>query len=138
SVRHSFGSWVDLDASYTHSTIDQSGGAAGFGGNASGDEETYAINLASGRRFARTPLQVFAQQREANYDSGRVAELERYGAQASYVFNRLFRLNVTGGHDTNTFPTSRGNQSGPYWTVGGTWTPSPRTSLGGAWGKRFF
>src|SRR5690606_23739922 len=44
----------------------------------------------------------------------------------------------TGGHDTNTFPTSRGNQSGPYWTVGGTWTPSPRTSLGGAWGKRFF
>jgi uncharacterized protein (PEP-CTERM system associated) len=72
------------------------------------------------------------------FETGRVAELTRFGGEGSYVFDRTFRFNVTGGRDNNTFQLGQGNRSGPYWTVGGTWTPSERTSLSGAWGKRFF
>ena len=138
SIRHAFGSWVNLDASYANFTVDQSGGGATSVEGNSSDEDSYRLSLASGRRFSRTPIRVFAERRETSFDSGRTSELQRYGGEGSYVVNRQFRFNVTGGEDDNSFQSSSGNQSGPYWTVGGTWTPSARTSLSGAWGKRFF
>lgn len=137
SLRHAFGSWAELDASYSNVTMNQSGGT--FVGGSSGDQEAYEFSLASGRRFTRMPVRIFAERREMTFETGRAAKIERYGAVGSYRLNRQFSLDVTGGRDNNSFATGQfGSQSGPYWTVGGTWTPSERTSLSGAWGKRFF
>lgn len=137
-IEHAFGSWFNLSSSYTHQTVDQSGGAGGFVGGNSSVEEAWQVSIASGARFARFPLVFSTVHRKVDFDSGRSNELKSYSGQGSYVLNRKWRLTATGGYDQNDFPSSFGSNSGPYWTVGGSWTPSPRTTLSGNWGKRFF
>lgn len=146
TLRHSFGSWIDLESNWSHFTSDQSSNArdgqrqvqdALITGN-SNDERSYSVNVSSGRRFARTPMTFSMLRRKAEFDSGRVSELKHYQGDLSYVLNRQLRLTASGGHDDNTFQSSRGNSSGPFWMIGGTWTPSARTSLTGNWGNRFF
>lgn len=141
SIEHAFGTWVSASANYSYQRLDQTGsGASGntFINQGSNDENQWQVSLSSGTRFARTPVTVSVLDRTVTFDNGRRNELRSYSGQGSYVFNRKWRFTVTGGYDENTFPTTRGNNSGPYWTVGGTWTPSSRTELTGNWGKRFF
>ncbi|MEQ9058216.1 MAG: TIGR03016 family PEP-CTERM system-associated outer membrane protein [Gammaproteobacteria bacterium] len=140
-VEHTFGSWVSLRALYGYQRVAQSGGGANtnaFVNGGSSDENRWEVTLASGSRFARTPVSLSFSDREVEFDSGRVNELRSYSGQGSYILNRKWRLTASGGYDENTFPTNRGNNSGPYWLIGGTWTPSPRTTLTGNWGERFF
>jgi len=137
-LEHTFGSWFNLSSSYTHQTLDQSGGATGFVGGNSSVEEAWQVSVGSGRRFARFPVRLTTLHRQVDFDDGRSFELKSYSGEGSYVLNRKLRMTATGGYDKNTFPTARGNNSGPFWTVGGTWTPSERTTLSGNWGNRFF
>ncbi|MGR8920790.1 MAG: hypothetical protein ACU85V_14340, partial [Gammaproteobacteria bacterium] len=40
--------------------------------------------------------------------------------------------------DSNSFRTSQSDNGGFFWLVGGTLTPSRRTTISGEWGDRFF
>ncbi len=138
SLRHTFGTWFNLEANYQNVTIDQSGGATTNVAGNSSDEESYLVSVGSGSILARTPMRFTFRTRDATFDSGRESTLESYSGELSYIVNRKFRLTGQGGVDNNTFQSGNRNNSGPYWSVGGSWTPSPRTTLSGSWGDRFF
>ncbi|MEQ8659894.1 MAG: TIGR03016 family PEP-CTERM system-associated outer membrane protein, partial [Gammaproteobacteria bacterium] len=140
-IQHTFGSLASLTALYGYQRVDQSGATGSvesFVSQRGSDENRWQVSVGTGSRFARTPITLSVSDRQVLFDTGRENSLRSYAGQGAYVINRKWRLNVTGGYDDNTFPTNQGNNSGPYWTVGGTWTPSPRTFLSGNWGERFF
>jgi uncharacterized protein (PEP-CTERM system associated) len=132
---HHFGAWADAEMSYTHATTSFSSGS--LGGRGDGTEDGFDLQLRSGRRIARTPLALTVRSSKTEYESGITNEIRSAIADVSYIWSRKFRFKFTGGYDDNDFQSSRGT-SGAFWLAGGQWTPSPRTSIGGQWGHRFF
>lgn len=142
-VEHTFGSTGKARLEYERSTIEQKGGPAAFdsfvvGGNS--DEDRYSIDLSSGEDFGRLPSSVYASSREVRFDNSGNNRIANAGLRTSYVVSRKFRVNAVGGVEKNSNSTGgRGSrQSGMVWNVGGTWTPSVRTSFDANWGERVF
>jgi uncharacterized protein (PEP-CTERM system associated) len=54
------------------------------------------------------------------------------------ALNSRFALVATAGYETNDYQANSGEARGRYWSVGGRWTPSPRTSLSASRGRRYF
>lgn len=54
------------------------------------------------------------------------------------TLNSRFALVTTAGYEKNDYQTNRGEPQGRYWSVGGRWTPSPRTSVSASRGRRYF
>lgn len=139
-LEHTFGSWVNLLLSYSKQTIDQSGatGSSQFLGAGSSDEEGYHFEVGSGSRFGRFPLRSRFDSREVEFETGRINKFKRLSGEASYIWSRKFRFTATGGTENNEFISTQGNSDGPFWSIGGTWTPTSRTTVSGNWGDRFF
>lgn len=139
-LEHAFGSWLRVNASYRFSQTDRLGGDTNDTIRAVGSSSQDALNvrLASGARFARMPLAVSYSHRESEFGSGRISTFETLSGEVSYVFNRKIRATGTVGMENNDSTGGRANTDGLTWTIGGTWTPSPRTQLSGRWGERVF
>lgn len=140
-VEHRFGSLGTARLEYERAMIDQKSGPQAFNGFASGgssDEDRYSIDLSSGNDFERFPTSVYAASREVRFDNGRTNRIANAGLRASYVVNRKFKVNTTGGVEKNSSFSGSGRQSGVVWSLGGTWTPSVRTSFDANWGDRYF
>ena len=140
SIRHAFGSWLDFEAEYSYQNFDRSARKGDSNGlqDSGGDENTYTVEVVTGSRFARTPARFFFESRDLDRDSRRKSKFKRYGGELSYVVNRFFMFTATGGNENNDFQSSSGQQDGAYWTIGGTWSPSARTTFAGNWGDRFY
>ena len=136
SIKHRFGSWANAELSYSNLTVDYTSETAG--GRGSSKEDEFNIRLASGEKIARFPVTLTFESRTVDFDSGRKDEYDRLNSSVSYVVNRKLRVTGTGGFEDNSSMFSNGRSSGPSWSVGGTWTPSPRTSISGSWGRRAF
>ncbi len=139
-LQHGFGSWVELIANYRYQDVDRNSRGDQVNNNDTGStEDSYLVQLNSGRRFARTPARFTFETRDLDRgDSRPKSEFTRYIGELSYVFDRRLRFTATGGTESNKFPTSQNQLDGPFWTIGGTWTPSERTELSGSWGDRFY
>ncbi|MBX9606002.1 MAG: TIGR03016 family PEP-CTERM system-associated outer membrane protein [Gammaproteobacteria bacterium] len=140
-VEHTFGSLGKARLEYERSMIDQKGGPATFDAliiNGSSEEDSYSIDLTSGEDFGRMPSSVYATSREARFDSGQANRIANAGLRTSYVVSRKFKVNAVGGVEKNSNAIGGGRQGGAVWNVGGTWTPSVRTSFDANWGDRFF
>jgi uncharacterized protein (PEP-CTERM system associated) len=143
-IDHRFGSWANLLMEYSNQTVERSEGENSStvgntrGNFSSSDQESYVIDLSSGSRFERFPLRATAQSREVKFEDGRNQKLESLTGEASYVWNRKFRTTATGGIENNNIRSSQGKADGTFWSVGGAWTPSQRTTVSGNFGDRFF
>lgn len=138
-IDHRFGSWAHLVMTYANQTVDRSGSGTGLNvQQGSSTEDRLDLRLSSGDKFGRFPVSVSYEDREVEFDSGRNTKLKRLEGQASYVWSRKFRFTASGGTENNSFQSASGQREGNFWLLGGTWTPSERTSVTGNWGDRFF
>ena len=145
-IAHTFGSLGNMDLSYERQSINRSlgnsnasNGPSIFNGAASSsDSDWFAVDLRSGSATGRFPVGLNASSRTATFANGRVEKFKRVGGDLSYILNSQFRFTGRGGYDDNQFSSLRGLNSGATWSIGGTWTPSPRTSVTADWGERFF
>lgn len=145
-VTHTFGSLGSMDLSYERQSINRalsnnsaSNGPGFFDGAASSsDSDRFALDLHSGTATGRFPIGLNASSRDAQFQSGRVEKFKRLVGDLSYIWNSEFRFTGRGGYDDNRFATTRSLASGATWSIGGTWTPSPRTSVMVDWGDHFF
>lgn len=140
-LEHSWGSYGTTKFEYSNMSVDQSGravelGLADLAG--SNDEETYSFEASTGSRFGRMPMSIGATSREIRYESGRVNKFKSVNGKVSYVWSRKLRFTGSGGTEDNSFASRNGNTGKPFWSIGATWTPSPRTTLQADWGDRFF
>ncbi|MCZ6892515.1 MAG: TIGR03016 family PEP-CTERM system-associated outer membrane protein [Gammaproteobacteria bacterium] len=138
-IEHRLGSWFDVRMEYSRQTVDRSGpGNTGLVSQGSSTENGYRFEVNGGERFGRFPFRFTHESRDVDFDSGQKNEFKSDTGELSYIWSRKFRFTATGGNEDNSFPTSRGQSDGLFWSVGGTWTPSRRTTLSGSWGDRFF
>lgn len=139
-LRHAFGSYASLDASYQLNTSDRAATTGNNPNQAQGtDEEVLEIALNSGPRFGRLSNKLAYRSREQERASRQGnSKLRRLSSELGYQLNRFLKLTAEGGAEFNEFQTARNNQDGPFWFVGGTWTPGPRTNITGRFGHRFF
>ena len=138
--RTSLRRWADVEASYIRNTNDRGrigNVAATTVANTTADEEAVRVSIRSGEALARTPITVSYDDRDQQ-SANRDSRLRRLTGEVNYQVNRLLRFTAEGGREWNTFQTSRSNRQGPFWYVGGTLTPSARTTLTGRYGSRFF
>ena len=109
---------------------------------------SWNASFSSGREFPRLPWVLTYNREDVQYAGGSGPDtsdqtFESYDLSASYPINRLFALNASVGFDNNTYASGGDDTSGPSWSAGGTWTPSPRTSLslgygGSYWGDSWY
>lgn len=132
-VRHRFGSYADTELRYTRDQVINSG----VQGNDS-TSNRIRTSIRSGKRFQRMTWSLVGSREKIDNESGRNSEFQRVAAETRYHFSRKYSLILNGGIEKNDFATSRSSQDGPFWQVGLSWTPSPRTSIDAGFGKRFF
>jgi len=135
-VKHHFGGYADALGRFERRQVFNDSKTTSASGSTS---EQWTLNVNSGRYFRRMPWSLSTRNRKVTTESGtgdsRFRSIE---ARVSYVFNRKYRLITVIGNDDNTFATSRGQNSGSRFEIGGAWTPSPRTSLEARIGKQYF
>lgn len=56
----------------------------------------------------------------------------------SYPIHPALGVFVTGGHEKKDYHASSRQPEGNYWSLGGNWTPSPRTRVSASFGHRYF
>lgn len=145
-IKHTFGSLGTMDLNYERQSIERGqandtvprvptlfDSAAG-----SSDRDSFEVDLRSGSVTGRLPVGINASSRNIEYADGRVDKFKRVSADLSYVWNSEFRFTGRGGYDDNQFRSARGLNNGATWSIGGTWTPSPRSRVMVDWGDRFF
>ena len=145
-IKHTFGGWGTMDLSYSRQNIERKNANSastifqnGFDQAAgSSDADSFDLDLRSGPRSGRFPVGLRARSRKLEYLDGRVQKFKSISSDISYVWNRQFRSTVRGGYDDQSYDTARGVNSGVTWSIGGTWTPSQRTTFELEWGDRFF
>ena len=137
SVRRRLGSWANFDGRLSKGYTSTSGGNINSRG--SGDDENISLVLSSGARFARLPVSISYTRNKENFDSGAGNEQERFNSSVSYQVNRKLRLNFELGSEQNSssFGGNRGG-SGLTWSVGGAYSPTPRTDINASFGERRF
>ena len=128
-VRQHLGSTADFLARASIGSTRYSGSSANDSVNAA-----FTAGFTSGRDFQRMPWSInySLRQQEFSGDSTAYGSSNTYQAvtgRASYVISPVWRVDGSLGYANNDYVTTSGNQSGPTWSLGGTWTPNPRVAL---------
>lgn len=141
-LRHAFGGFAtgELRYRWTDTATDAIEGQERTAVAALGArDDVYEASLASGEDFRRLPWRLSWSRRESEREAGATDRIERKAADLTWVYSRRWRATATVGQEDNSFLTQQGGDaSGFIWTLGGTWTPSPRTTLSMNFGERFF
>lgn len=110
-------------------------------GNSSGDSYGYTLNagLDTGSRFGRASGGFNLTQSATHNDGSGSTNTNRSAiANASYQLSQIWSVRGSAGYsETDAASNRRSDNSGLTWTLGGTWTPNPRTSLSGEYGRTF-
>ncbi|MFZ4875801.1 TIGR03016 family PEP-CTERM system-associated outer membrane protein [Janthinobacterium sp. Mn2066] len=132
-VRHRFSSLGTAELRYTRNSVSSGGDLLSM----HSDEVSMLLNGA--------PRGV-GWSWNASYDVRRTQDsklapqrMERASAGLRYPFNSRWSATASAGQEQEGYASSTGQQpQGRFWTVGGVWTPSPRTSVAVSTGRRFF
>ena len=113
----------------------------------SSDNNALNANFESGFRsgsdFQRVPWHVFYRATRYDYneqtsvDNGSKTSQQLVG-RGSYVISPVWRVDASLGYENNDYQTSRGETSGPTWSLGATWTPNQRVALSLGYGGQYF
>lgn len=145
-IEHRFGSLGNMRLGYTHQIVDRAAANnndnTNFGGFGvaigSSVEDDYSLNLQSGAITGRMPIGFTADARNVDFATGSKRQFKSAATNVSYLLSRQFTLKGSGGYESNSYDSRAGRSNGAYWSVGGVWTPTPRTSLEIDWGDRYF
>ncbi len=130
-LRHHLGNYADTELRYTRDDVTNDGVSADSSANAIDAE------VVSGTRFARVPWSARYSRQKIDNSDGSTSKFQSVDGTARYLFTRKYGTFLTLGVDDNDFATSRSESDGFFWRLGGTWTPSPRTSLEVGYGEQF-
>jgi len=130
-VKHRFGNYADSEARISFNSV-STGGAIS---DSSSVESTFSVT--SGSRFSRMPWEASYNNRIIHNQGGGDSKFKRLEGTVRYRVNRKFTAFYTAGVDSNEFSSSQESQDGTRWRAGGTWTPSPRTTVTAGWGSQF-
>lgn len=134
SLRHHFGTWADLRGSTAFSDTSTDSNVAGGGRG-----QQFNVGLSSGRRFTRLGWDLSYHTNSNNYSSGQSSSaLSGFDASGSWQFNRKLSVQGKVGFENNRFGADNDQGLEPTWSIGGTYTPSPVTSISGRFGHRSF
>ena len=132
-VRHHFGGIGDAEARYEFSKVDADGNAG------SGKTTDLSTLISSGREFPKLPWSISTRNTRIDNDSGSKTRFQNIEGTARYKFTRQYGVLASAGYESNDFASSRGDgDSGVIWSIGGIWTPTPRTSVEAGYTRRYF
>jgi uncharacterized protein (PEP-CTERM system associated) len=135
-IRYNFGGEALALVRGTYSVVDSDGSGTGrpnSGGN--------AINatLRSGPGYVLTGWELAYVRDKVDYDAGRDYTLQNFTATVRRLLTPVLSVSATAGYEDNDYATLTGEQpDGASWNVGLNWTPTPRTTLAGTAGRRYF
>lgn len=130
--RHHFGKYVDL---LTRTTFDFVGAQEGSISESGGFD--FSASLQSGRHFARVPWALTFRHNVIDRED-RSDERSSLTGQVTYVYDRHWSIFSSLGIESNDVSTIRSDTDGMTWSIGGTWIPTPRTSVAASYGERYF
>ncbi len=135
-----FGNWATGTVSKSFSDT-TTGSQDGTGGNfaGSGNNGNLNMSLNSGRRFTRFTWGISMSERDFQADrDNEESKLRSTTINLGYRLHRKLRIFGTIGDEANDFRGDQNLDDGGTWSVGATFTPTPRTSLTGSYGNRSF
>lgn len=96
--------------------------------------------LASGPAFKRTTWNLALSKARITYEeAGQKVNAESASVKIAPLVMPDTRLVGTFGYEDSGYPSTSGQQlKGTFWSVGPEWTPSPRTRVSAALGRRYF
>ncbi|MEM7543571.1 MAG: TIGR03016 family PEP-CTERM system-associated outer membrane protein [Pseudomonadota bacterium] len=130
--QHRLGNWADIETGFSFSS--SASDSQAFGNR---DETATDIEINSGPRLGFLILGLNWQSSEQTFGNDTENNLRRIDTTIGYVVNSKFTFDTSAGYERNDF--SDGEQrTNINWSVGGTWIPSPRTSVSGSYASRPF
>ncbi len=100
--------------------------------------------LRSGADFQRMPWSLIYRGTRYDYDDdtssfGDSTTYEQVVGRTSYVISPNWRADASLGYSSGDYATRQGSEtSGVLWSLGGTWTPNPRTLLSLGYGGQYY
>lgn len=135
-VRKRFGDVATAEARYARIMTDSDASTAFF----NSQTNSYTGSILSGPDFQIFQWGLNYTRQDIDFDlRNDSVRLETGIANVRYNINRRFGITATGGYENNTFGGGAVNRpKGARWSAGFIWTPTPRTSIEGSVGQRFF
>jgi len=134
TLRHRFGGTADAYLRYTRNRVS---GDSSVLGNSTGDN--ISANITSGANFTTIGWGVNAVQDKYDDQTYGTAETQNLEANVRYRVGQTISLTATGGYDKYDYQAASNEaKQGKSWTGGFIWTPSSRTRLQMAYGRRYY
>jgi uncharacterized protein (PEP-CTERM system associated) len=134
TLRHRFGGTADAYLRYTRNRVSGDNTALG---NSNGDN--ISANITSGENFTTVGWGFNAVQDKYTDQMFGNAETQNAEANVRYRLGQTISLTATAGYDKYDYQTTSDQATqGKSWTGGFIWTPSSRTRLQMAYGRRYY
>lgn len=143
-LRHRFGTTAETQLRYTHDSVDASRtGSDGFNSADQLDSTGNAVmlNLKSGPAFGRLGWLLQHDRQEIDEEDAITAgssDVTRTIGGLRYLLSQEWSIYASTGYEKYEYISIDEEPRGSLWTTGFTWTPSERTSIDAAVGRRFF
>jgi uncharacterized protein (PEP-CTERM system associated) len=134
-LRHSFGTDARAEARYTYSSVDSGAGAL-----SDSAANRIDLRLVSGAAYKLMTWSAEYSKEVIDYTStnNRSNTSEKFGITVRRLITPTFGLLGTVGYEEHDYATIGEAPKGAAWSVGVSWTPTPRTNLVATAGKRYF
>lgn len=135
-VRRRFGDLATGEARYARIMTDSDASTTFF----NSQTNSYTGSILSGPAFQVLQWGLNYTRQDIDFDlRNDSVRLETGVANVRYNINKRFGITGTGGYENNTFGGGTLNRpKGARWSAGFIWAPTPRTSIEGSVGQRFF
>ncbi|WP_219118183.1 TIGR03016 family PEP-CTERM system-associated outer membrane protein [Janthinobacterium sp. UMAB-56] len=132
-LRHRFHGLATTELRYTRNTVD-SGGAL-----LSMQSDEMALLLSGEPRSKGWTWNASHDVRRTQDSKLAPVRMQRSSAGLRYPFSSRWAATASGGTEKEGYLSSTGKTpAGRFWSLGGVWTPSPRTSVAFSAGQRYF
>ena len=118
-------------------TRDAVGGASYVGFNRTSGN-TLQATLASGPAFRSVVWGLGYTDQDLEGDRYGNSSTQNVNGNVRYILSRQWSVLANAGYDRYEYEGQGGGEQGANWSLGFTWTPSPRTTLQATAGRHFF
>ena len=133
-LRRNFGAQSRGELRYSHSIV-QYGTSSLF----SSEADRVDARLASGPAYRRLTWDVTYYKDHIRYtETHQSVDMQRINAGVNHLITPTLGILANAGYEENDYVTVGPAPKGKSWSVGPSWTPTPRTRLVATTGRRFF
>jgi len=135
-IRRRFGDFASTELRYARIMTDSDASNSFF----NSQTNSYTGSVLSGTTFKALQWGLNYARQDIDFDNRPDSvRIESGVANVRYNINHRFGITGTGGYENNTFGGgARDRPKGARWSAGFIWAPTPRTSIEGSFGQRFF